>query len=427
MDQTTTTTMMATTVKPVALTTSKSPSIAPSTVLTTVNLPDFEAEYEKVKQNLSFFEDAIAKKKELDGITKSIEKHKKQLEEVNAKLEAACLDFSKKNTEYTAHLPAFRFREIEWEDRDVDPDDVLYIRNLSGHAQKLRDRIRLARANLAMLEESLLVEEQRVAIEAIRKQVVDLERISCGEGQLLEKLEMEEKTLRPVYEKAVALWQTKCHDSFSNQNRELQSTLEEKDSEIAQLKTQILSLNSTIDAKTKIIIAKEGLDLWKQPIIQVALDILASKQEEAKPKEKREEAIIEQGNKAAHNGTALADARRLLLDSPKRNAVEWTWYKQEYGASPEIVSQIGSDSPKTLEILDWNFSIRSFGTQHNDLKEEFELLFNKFGSILMNRQVGLNNALDMNTYLESSPGKKLYDKLKSLYIEAKQYRESYML
>ncbi len=39
------------------------------------DLFDFKAEYERVKHNLTLFEDVIAKKKGLESVTKSIELH----------------------------------------------------------------------------------------------------------------------------------------------------------------------------------------------------------------------------------------------------------------------------------------------------------------------------------------------------------------
>lgn len=60
--------------------------------------------------------------------------------------------------------------------------------------------------------------------------------------------------------------------------------------------------------------------------LKIGLDILRRSQEMGKDKNLRSEAIIEQGNKAAHYGHALADAYRVLKVPRETRSQESQWY-----------------------------------------------------------------------------------------------------
>ena len=104
----------------------------------------------------------------------------------------------------------------------------------------------------------------------------------------------------------------------------------------------------------------------------------------------------------------------------KRNGA---WYEAAYGVSPDVVSRIETNSPKTLDLLDWNFSIRSSDTLRAGLKEDFENHFLKVAGSLKGCKPEHNKAVDMNMFLETDYGKSLYDRMKALYIESQQYRK----
>ena len=296
----------------------------------TVNLPNFEVECEKAKQHLSFFEDAIAKKKELDDVTKSIEEHDRALKDLLEEKNRADSEREAKTKQFELSVSPFKEKESKWHAQKPSLKDILYL-PICGESQveaipRIRGQIKLAKENLALLEVHLETKEKSALLQASHHAIEVLEEGIATEKKVGETLKEDEKRLAKDFNDAVSTWRTNYSESSStkaNNTLAPKSGSTPKDIEVADLKAEILSLNATIDAKTKKIASIEGEDCRKQPIVQIGLDILVRKREQSKPQAERDEAIIEQGNKAAHNGTALADARRLLLNSDTRDEKEW--------------------------------------------------------------------------------------------------------
>lgn len=89
--------------------------------------------------------------------------------------------------------------------------------------------------------------------------------------------------------------------------------------------------------------------------------------------------IINQGNMAAHNGAALADATMYMsfCPGPKKRASR-TEYSKMYGIEPKTVWQIRKDSV-FLEILDWKQDMENSADDYSRKKfqENFPKLFDQ--------------------------------------------------
>jgi len=312
---------------------------------------------------------------------------------------------------------------------------------LFAQKEKIAAQIKMTKDNLAMLEARLQLDDELLLLHPITKALNELEGRVANKERDIQRLNEQKRVLVKEFDDAVSTWRSKYLESTEAGSKpERAPETEPKTTKLESLdkvkaskvqppqqknKQEISDLQNQISLLRKKIVSIEGQDCRKQPIVEVGLDILARKIELSKPRGERDEAIIEQGNKAAHNGTALADARRLLLRRAKRDEEEWTWYEEEYGASPDVVSKIGSDSPKALEILDWRFSIRSFDTVRVGLLEDFEILFVKVAGALKSGKSTHNKAADMNLFLETDTGKQIYDKMKTLYLAARKYRKTF--
>jgi hypothetical protein len=108
----------------------------------------------------------------------------------------------------------------------------------------------------------------------------------------------------------------------------LKSTLKEQNDKIASLRKQICLLEATCESRGGMISSLHTKIAEDEPILKVGMDILRRKQEMVKPKAERDMAAVERGNKAAHFGTALVNARRVLSGSV---AEERTLYFELYG------------------------------------------------------------------------------------------------
>ncbi|KAE9378763.1 hypothetical protein N431DRAFT_326021 [Stipitochalara longipes BDJ] len=429
MNQATLPANMSTAIEPVTSTSPQLPSsTSPSPVMSANNAPDFEAEYEKAKQNLSFFEDAITKKKELDTITESIEEHDRELKELLEEQNKIRTQLELKNRDFNEKVSAFNEKQMEWEERDVTPEDALFLpcfslQNLSCHVQEQKYRIKLAKANLAMLEESVQIYEEGLASQAINDKSNCLDEESGKKRQVINSLKEREATLRKAYNEAVKQWKTKRQVSNPNNSLDAMSTLEKRNTEITQLKNERSSLEAENKSGNETIASLRKQIVQMKPIWEVGMEILARKREMQKPNAVRDPEVVERGNKAAHFGTALADAHRIIYGP--HNFHEVAWYLSHYGFKPLFVLLHGPQAPTFLEVVEWRAAIKHFQStvackDSNSFLTEFE----KFKATVALLPTRIYSPTLESSLSEDLQGKLHYQAMKNSYEAAyKKHKE----
>ena len=202
----------------------------------------------------------------------------------------------------------------------------------------------------------------------------------------------------------------------------LKSTLKEKDDEIVSLRKQMCSLEETCKSDKKIITSLETRIEQDEPLLKVGMDILRRKQEMEKPKAEGDMVVVERGNKAAHFGSALADASRVVYGSV---AEERTWYCGVYGIRPFLVFQFGPRAPTFVEVVDWHAAVKNF--QNNvkcDNSNKFITQFKMFVDDIKSKHKLLQAAAEIETYLKDDQQGKDHYKFLKLSIGMQQSSSS---
>jgi len=299
--------------------------------MATAKLPNFGEEYEKLTQKLAFFEEAKAKN-DLEVFTKSMDKHKREIQEISSKKAAVELEFEPKRLEFCAILSAFDKKETEWKRRGIDACKILFVprirqEDIFHNAQEFKDRIKLGKENLDMLEARLSLAEHVAATESFLKVLSDLKDDIVSKKKAVKGLEEEEKILRKEYDGAVDQWRIKyevSNPTSISEVGELRFEVEAKDLEISNLNKQIAAMNNAANAQNTTTSFLSNNITENRPIHDVGLAILERRCELQKLKSDRNQAIIERRNKAAHFGSALADAHRVSEEGHlKITVVEW--------------------------------------------------------------------------------------------------------
>jgi hypothetical protein len=171
-----------------------------------IELPNFEAEYEKAKQYLSFFEDVIAEKEEVDSISKLIEHTKAEFSRHQSGHLEATFDHEKKEKIWKESQRAHESSQNNWNLRGVRADDILFRAGeyeVFGDHKGLKNQIESARENVRLLEERLAVGEHAAAAQKARKAVEDWATAMECEGRKIQRLEQHWKVLRKQYDEVV--------------------------------------------------------------------------------------------------------------------------------------------------------------------------------------------------------------------------------
>jgi hypothetical protein len=368
---------MSKTENPAAQTPIQLPSSTSSLIdMAVTGEPDFEAEYEKIKQNLTFFQDAITKKKQLDDIKQQIEQHKQELEVLEEERITVRLATKQSHETRLCMLADFDSKARKWLEGSMNSKDVMlseiqqdvivgYSKDLHKNRQEVEGKIKLAKENVELLQQQVQLYECTIEWSNLMTQLTELGDRVRSEKVVVDELEKEQRMLRIAHRVAVEQWKTKYQAQAQNISNsldilQLNCNIKEKDLKIDDLENQLTSLWKTANAKDKTIssLRKQIADM--QPIHDVSMDILNRRQELQRPKSCRNYGIIELGNKAAHYGSALADAQRISKIEGVQAGMELTWYEKDYGFRPEFVLNVGEHVPKFVEILDWHAAVKHF-------------------------------------------------------------------
>lgn len=398
-------------------------SSALSAAMATSDRFDFEAEYENLKHNLKFFDEAIPKKKDLERAVEALE---------SAKSEKSMLQEHKRQAEAVLGEKRQNWRELrathdknqqEWQRRAIKADDVLFKADhhldWSSRSYTGLEKIEVAKENLRLLEERRQADQAHAAMIEVRQGPKTWQARIDHQDQKIKKCEEEVLKIKKALDDAVEQWTTKnriWNPADDSDLLLLKSTLKEQGDEIASLRKHICSLEETCKSDRKTIKSLETRIEQDEPLLKVGIDILRRKQEMEKPKAERDMAAIERGNKAAHYGTALADARRVVSGS----AEERTWYSEFYGPfTADFVSQFGPSAPTFVEVVDWHAAVKNF--QKNvtcDYSNKFITQFKIFVCELWVKHMVLLAAGGYETYLKDDQQGKNHYKILKFWYEA---------
>lgn len=392
---------------------------------------DFEAEYENLKHNLKFFDEAIPKKKDLERAVEALESatsEKSMLQEHKRQAEAV---LGEKKQNWKELRTAHHINQEKWKLRAIKGDDVLF--KFDNHLEYryfagLGDQIEVAQENLRLLEERRQVVQAYLAIDEVRQGPKTWQDRIDHQDQKIKKCEEEVLEMKQALHDALEQLRTNNRirsPSNDSENPLLKSTrLKEKDEEIASLSKQICgweefrgSMEKLYESNKQTITSLEIKIEQDEPLLKVGMDILRRKQEMEKPKADRDMAAIERGNKAAHFGTALADARRVVSGSV---AEEQAWHSKFYGFDASFVLENGLGAPKFLEVVDWHAAVKLF---HNNMRcyPSFAFIncFKGFMDHLRSKHKVQLASADIETYLkDDQQGKQDYKNLKMWYEAA---------
>jgi hypothetical protein len=255
------------------------------------------------------------------------------------------------------------------------------------------------------------VDQAHVAINEVRKAPQNWQARIDHQDEKIKNCEEEVPKTKKVLDDAVEQWKTinRIWDPSDDSDLlSLKATLKVQGDEIASLTQEICSLEEICRSKKQIIRSLKTRIAKDEPLLKVGLDILRRKQEMGKPKAESDMAAVECGNKAAHFGSALADASRVLSGSV---AKDQTWYFEAYGFPAYSVLDHGPTAPTFVEVVDWHAAVKNFQNNvmcdpSNKFIAQFKIFKDDWSSCI-------------ETYLtEDQQGKKHYKSLKLWYEAA---------
>ena len=384
---------------------------------------DFEAQYENAKHSLKFFDDAIARKKELERALHTLESAKSEKSKLQEHKQQAEAVLEEKRQKWNELCAAHDKNQQEWYLRGIKGEDVLF--RVDNHFKPrcqrgLESQIDVAKENLRLLEERRQVDQDHAAIDRVYQVAEDWQARIAHQEEKIKGCEDEVLKIKKALDDALEQWKTKnriWNPSDDSDILLLKSTLKDQGNEIASLRKQICWLKETCKSDKKTITSLETKIAKDEPLLKVGMDILRRKQEMDKPKAERDMVVVERGNKAAHFGSALADASRVLSSSV---AEERTWYSEFYGFSASLVSQYGPSAPTTVEVLDSRASVKNF--QRNvtcEYSKKFNTEFKIFVDDFRSQHMVLSDGTDIGTYLkDDKQGKEHYKSMKLWYEAA---------
>jgi len=386
---------------------------------------DFEAQYEDAKHSLKFFDEAILKKKDLERALHALESaksEKSKLQEHKEQAEAVPEEKRQKWRElYTAHDK----KQQEWRLRGVKAEDVVfradnYFDPRCQRGNLTESQIGFAKENLRLLEERQQVDNANAALDGVCKVADDWQARIIHQDEKIESCEEEILEMKKTLDDAVEQWkeENRIRNQFNDSDLILlKSSLKDQGSEIASLRKQICLLKETCESDKKTITSLQTKIVKDEPLLKVGMDILRRKQEMVKPKVERDMAAVERGNKAAHFGSALADASRVLSGSV---AEERTWYSEFYCFPAGLVLLYGPSAPTFVEVIDWHAAVKNFQSNVTcNYSNMFITQFKLFVDDPRSKHMVLLAGAVIETYLkDDEQGKNYYKSLRLFYKTA---------
>ncbi|CZR54799.1 uncharacterized protein PAC_04683 [Phialocephala subalpina] len=392
---------------------------------------DFEAEYERQKQKLKFFEDAIHKKKEVEqveatlasensavaGLIDSVEDTRKNIEDLKEKIRLQKQDYYARGSEWrlrhnvASNNPGWLRCNLML-NTDLRKEDIPAMQLL---IQETKDKA-------ALLEEKLSIAQQSLECKDLQEQLEGKMSVLEEKKRLLSKSSLRVGLLRDDLRIAKETWAKNWNEHLVNTGgshvnipNHASSTITTQASTIAKLRTEQEAEKMAVKLmKQKLV--NQHKDLL--PLATVGFNIRGRKLERAKGVRgsAQSQAVIELGNVASHYGAAAADAavfQDMVENLGFRKSTNIVSFTRLYFLEPDIVWEL-RDCQKLMDILSWRGSMKEYvglgetrcADFHRDLTPELE-------HHIRGRRP---STASLNTYFEGQ-GKQLYEKLKVLHEE----------
>lgn len=356
--------------------------------------PDFEEEYEKTQKKLNWLYDIISKKELIATLATSTKECEGELERLSPLHAATQADLVEKEEKWSAFAKMHDKRQKEWASFTLKTKAIIFLSdhdNPEMHAlDPLQAHVELAEENAALFRERLhLATLKKDKLEANNKlnmlqDVLEFKREGKG------WLEVQRGDAITAYEDVILQWNTRsclknhpaqladCPENAEDGASHTEAILKEKDLKINKLEDENQKLREQLKAKNKQLQVQVISNYKKEVIMEVGLDVLRRRQENHKPVRKRNKDIMERGNKAAHYGSPMADALRVLYVD--RIAESRKWYEAQYGVTADfVVHKISTNAaaPLFIEIVYWHSAIQHF-EGCSVYSEAFMLKWSKF-------------------------------------------------